>query len=197
MKKNHLLRKNQAGRIMAGSMVLVFLLTLLLAGQGYAQNAKAPDAKVTKAAAPGAVLPPSPPPPPPPPPAPQQQIHFAAVPGSQEKEVFTSVDKAPEFTGGEEARIKYFTESIHYPKTAKEKGEQGKVYVSFIVEADGSISHAYVIKGTGGECDAEALRVISAMPRWIPGENKGEKVRVQFTLPINFSLDHETKVKSK
>ena len=75
-----------------------------------------------------------------------------------------------------------------YPAAALEKGIEGTVYIAFIVEKDGSITNAKVIKGIGKPCDMEALRVIRAMPKWIPGTQKGNPVRVQFNMPIKFKL---------
>ena len=94
----------------------------------------------------------------------------------------------PQFPGGDEARISYMVNTVKYPEEAKEKGLQGTVYVTFIVEKDGSIGGAKVIKGIGKACDKEALRVIKAMPKWTPGIEKGKPVRVQFTIPISFKL---------
>jgi protein TonB len=104
------------------------------------------------------------------------------------EDVYKVVETMPQFTGGEEARIKYMISSVKYPDDAKEKGIQGTVYVSFIVEKDGKISGAKVVKGIGKSCDEEALRVVKAMPKWIPGTQKGKPVRVQFNMPIRFKL---------
>ena len=123
----------------------------------------------------------APPPPPPPPPPPIE----APVSGD---EVFTVVENMPQFPGGEEARIKYMVESIKYPESAKKEGLQGTVYISFVVEKDGQIADAKVLRGIGKACDAEALRVVSEMPKWIPGTQKGQAVRVQFNMPIKFTL---------
>ena len=94
----------------------------------------------------------------------------------------------PEFLGGDEKLFEYLANNITYPKEAKEKGIQGKVYVQFIVEKDGSISDVKVIKGIGDGCDKEALRAINEMPRWKPGTQKGKPVRVRYNLPINYVL---------
>jgi periplasmic protein TonB len=92
----------------------------------------------------------------------------------------------PEFPGGDEARMKYLQENIKYPKEAREKGIQGTVYVSFVVEADGSITEVKILRGIGGGCNEESVRVIENMPNWIPGKQRGEAVRVQFNMPIPF-----------
>ena len=95
----------------------------------------------------------------------------------------------PEFTGGMEAMMKYLSGNIKYPEEAKDKGVSGRVFISFVIEKDGSVSSAKVMKGIGGGCDEEALRVVNAMPSWKPGLQKGKPVRVSYMLPINFKLD--------
>lgn len=103
-------------------------------------------------------------------------------------EVFSVVEDEPEFPGGVEALYKYLAENIKYPVLAKEKGTQGRVYVAFVVEKDGSVSNAKVLRGVSEEVDAEALRVINAMPKWKPGMQQGVPVRVQYNIPIIFKL---------
>lgn len=100
--------------------------------------------------------------------------------------VFNMVDEFPEFIGGDEARIKYINENINYPEDALESGIQGTVYITFVVEKDGSITNVRVLRGIGGGCDAEAMRVIKSMPKWKPGKQDGEAVRTQFNMPIKF-----------
>ncbi len=94
----------------------------------------------------------------------------------------------PKFPGGEKARIEYLLNNIKYPDEAKKKGVQGTVYITFVVEADGSITNPKVLRGFDKLCDEEAYRVIKAMPKWEPGSQKGKLVRVQFNLPIKFTL---------
>ena len=94
----------------------------------------------------------------------------------------------PEFPGGEEALYKYLAQNIHYPEQAKKEQIQGRVFVNFVVGKDGSITDAVVKRGIGGGCDEEALRVVNAMPKWTPGKVRGENVRVNYYLPINFKL---------
>jgi TonB family protein len=124
--------------------------------------------------------------------------HVKAQPQDQKKEpltdqdvVFTVVEDMPQFPGGDEARIKYMVTSIKYPEEARKKGVQGTVYVTYIVEMDGSISNVKILRGIGGGCDEEAARVISEMPKWDPGMQRGKAVRVQFNMPINFKLGDE------
>lgn len=105
-----------------------------------------------------------------------------------EQEIFTVVEDEPSFPGGDEARIRFLQENIKYPQMARESGIQGTVYVTFVVEPDGSVSNVRVLRGIGGGCDEEAIRVINAMPKWNPGKQRGKPVRVQFNMPIKFTL---------
>lgn len=101
---------------------------------------------------------------------------------------FTVVEEMPGFPGGEGEMYKFITTTIKYPEEAKELGIQGKVFVNFVVEPDGSISEVKLIRGIGGGCDEEAIRVVKSMPKWIPGKQRGVPVRVYFNLPIKFTL---------
>ena len=94
----------------------------------------------------------------------------------------------PEFPGGANELINYLARNLNYPIEAKENGIQGKVWIDFIVEKDGTITHIKVTSGIGGGCDQEALRVINNMPKWTPGIHNGKTVRVLYNLPINFLL---------
>ena len=104
------------------------------------------------------------------------------------KEIFTVVEEQPTYPGGDEARIKFLQDNMKYPEEAKELGVQGKVFVTFVVEVDGSITDVRVLRGIGSGCDDEAIRVVKSMPKWVPGKQRGVPVRVQFNLPINFKL---------
>lgn len=105
-----------------------------------------------------------------------------------EQEIFTVVEESPSFPGGDEARIRFLQENIEYPQMARESGIQGTVYVTFVVEPNGSVSGVRVLRGIGGGCDEEAVRVIKKMPKWNPGKQRGKPVRVQFNMPIKFTL---------
>ncbi|HPE86232.1 MAG: energy transducer TonB [Bacteroidia bacterium] len=105
-----------------------------------------------------------------------------------EEEIFLVVENQPEFPGGEAARLKYLSENIEYPQMAKESGIQGIVYVTFVVEPNGSISNVAILRGIGGGCDEEAVRVVQNMPSWKPGKQRGRPVRVRFNMPIKFTL---------
>lgn len=102
--------------------------------------------------------------------------------------IYTIVDEMPQFQGGDSALVEYITHNVHYPQAEKAQGIQGKVFVGFVVEKDGSISNVEVKRGIGEECDAEAVRVVKDMPAWIPGKRKGEPVRVSSMLPINYKI---------
>jgi protein TonB len=102
--------------------------------------------------------------------------------------VFLVVEEMPQFPGGDASLFKYLHDNIKYPPIARENGIQGKVYVTFVVNETGKITDAKVIRGIGGGCDEEALRVVRAMPDWKIGKQNGRPVKVQYNLPINFTL---------
>ena len=102
--------------------------------------------------------------------------------------VFDEVDEMPQFPGGMAGMMQYLSQNIRYPQDAREAGAQGRVIVSFVVEKDGSISNAKVAKPTYSSLDDEALRVISGMPKWTPGKQNGEAVRVKYSFPVSFRL---------
>ena len=95
----------------------------------------------------------------------------------------------PQYPGGPNEMMRYIQENIKYPQSAKDNKIEGRVFVSFVVEKDGSITNAAVMRGIDKECDAEALRVVALMPKWTPGQHKGEVVRTQFTIPIYYKFN--------
>jgi protein TonB len=105
-----------------------------------------------------------------------------------EGKVFTIVEEMPSFPGGEEKMLEYISRNIKYPPVARENGIMGRVYVTFVVDKDGKIKEAKILRGIGGGCDEEALRVIKTMPDWKAGRQNGRSVQVQFNLPVNFTL---------
>ena len=107
---------------------------------------------------------------------------------SDDAEVFTIVEDMPVFPGGELALRNWIASHINYPTIAQENGIQGKVYVSFVVGKDGSVSNAVIARGVDPSLDKEALRVINSMPKWKPGMQRGKPVNVSYTVPINFQL---------
>lgn len=102
--------------------------------------------------------------------------------------VFTIVDQMPQFPGGEAALYKYLNDEILFPKQATEAGVGGTVYTTFVVQEDGSLKDHKILRGVNEWLDAEALRVITAMPRWEPGKYQGRLCCVQFNLPIKFTI---------
>ncbi len=107
----------------------------------------------------------------------------------QKGSVFVVVEEMPKYPGGVDAQVKFLTNNVKFPELARKEGVTGKVYVTFVIEKDGSVSNVRVIRGIGSGCDEEAIRVVKAMPKWIPGKQKGKTVRVQFNLPIVFNLN--------
>lgn len=98
------------------------------------------------------------------------------------------LEKQPEYPGGEEAMFEFLRNNLKYPQSCIDNKIQGRVLVTFVVEKDGSLVEAEVVKSVNAELDAEALRVVNAMPAWSPGEQKGKKVRVKYTIPVIFKL---------
>ena len=106
----------------------------------------------------------------------------------EESEVFFIVENMPEFPGGELALRKFIANAIKYPVIAQENGIQGKVYVNFVVDKDGSVTQARIARGVDSSLDKEALRVVNSLPKWKPGMQRGKPVRVSYTVPISFVL---------
>ncbi len=106
----------------------------------------------------------------------------------EEEGLYTMVEKMPSFPEGEEARQNFLRKNIKYPKEAKEKGIEGVVYVSFIVNKIGEVIEGKIVRGVHPLLDDEALRVVSLMPIWTPGTQSGKPVLVQFTMPVRFAL---------
>lgn len=123
----------------------------------------------------------------------QTQTYVAPVVQEEEEEeaaqqIFTVVEKQPEYPGGTAELFKYLSKAIKYPVIAQENGIQGRVVCSFVVNRDGSIVDIQVMRGVDPSLDKEAVRVISEMPKWKPGEQRGKPVRVRFILPVQFRL---------
>jgi TonB family protein len=105
-----------------------------------------------------------------------------------DEQVFFMVEEMPEFPGGEMALRQFIANNVDYPDDAQKGGIQGKVYVTFVVSKDGSVADAKIARGVNPSLDAEALRVVNSLPKWIPGKQRGEFVNVSYTVPINFVL---------
>lgn len=118
------------------------------------------------------------------------QVDVEELPEEETDEVFVIVENQPEPVGGFPAFYKYLGENLKYPLAARSNEISGRVYIEFIVEKDGSITNISVIKGIGGGCDEEAVRVMGNAPQWHPGKQRGRPVKVKMTMPINFTLRH-------
>jgi protein TonB len=124
----------------------------------------------------------------------QVQTYVAPAAAIQEEEedsaqqIFTIVEENPAFPGGEGELLKYLNSSIKYPVIAQENGIQGRVTCAFVVNRDGSVVDAEVLRGVDPSLDKEALRVIGIMPKWSPGKQRGKPVRVRYILPVTFRL---------
>jgi len=177
--------KFRAFMSLSASLVLFAGLLLLQSARLQAnQPIVAPDDPLTTALTVVGLLPETAPQPPavPPAPPPVKQDVPADV-------IFHVVEEQPRFPGGEEARIHFLQANLRYPKEARDKGIQGTVFVTFVIETDGSITGVRVLRGIGGGCDEEAVRVVKDMPTWTPGRQRGQNVRVQFNMPIRFVLN--------
>jgi TonB family protein len=103
--------------------------------------------------------------------------------------IYRVTEVMPQYPGGPNEMMKYIQENLKYPQSAIDNKIEGRVFVSFVVEKDGNITNAAVMRGIDKECDAEALRVVASMPKWTPGQHKGEVVRTQFTIPIYYKFN--------
>ena len=102
--------------------------------------------------------------------------------------IYEVCEQMPIFEGGDAALMKYLTDSVKYPESAKKRGVQGRVKIGFIVEKDGSLTDVKVLRHVDIALDAEALRVVKGMPKWIPGCQDEQLVRVRYNVPVSFRL---------
>ena len=102
---------------------------------------------------------------------------------------FMVVENMPEFPGGDQGLMRYIQKNVKYPPIAKEYNITGKVYIQFIVDKTGSVTNVKVVRGVDKNLDAEAVRVVKSLPKYKPGKQRGQNVRVMFTIPINFTLN--------
>lgn len=117
------------------------------------------------------------------------KVEVAVEAAPKEEQIFTVVEQQPEFTGGMAALGQYLQKNLRYPAAAQRANIAGRVFVSFVVNTDGSIQDVQVLKGLGFGTDEEAQRVVKSMPKWRPGKQSGRPVRVKYNLPINFTLE--------
>lgn len=124
----------------------------------------------------------------------QAQVDTYVPPVEEEEEevdenyVFVTVEKMPEFPGGEAALLKWISDHLNYPTIAAENGVQGRVACTFVVEPDGSVSNVEVVRPVDPNLDKEALRVLKQLPKFRPGEQRGKPVRVKYSVPVRFRL---------
>ena len=109
----------------------------------------------------------------------------------ENNDIYTIVDKMPYYEAGEKGLANFISHNIRYPREALQQGIEGRILCSFVVAADGTVSNIEVVEGLHSSLNDEAIRVLGLMPRWIPGENGGEKVNVKCLLPIDFTIDEE------
>lgn len=102
--------------------------------------------------------------------------------------IFFVAQQMPSFPGGDRELFKFLSKNLKYPESARQAGISGTVYLKFIVERSGELSHFTVMRGIDGECNTEAIRVLKSSPVWNPGMHKGKPVRVQFVMPVKFAL---------
>lgn len=121
----------------------------------------------------------------------EQVVVVEEKPAPKEEEIFVAVEQQAEFPGGMSALMKWLSNNIRYPEAAQQNDVQGRVIVKFVVEKDGSVSQAQIVKGVDKDLDKEALRVVNKMPKWQAGKNNGVAVRSYFTLPVNFKLQQQ------
>lgn len=117
-----------------------------------------------------------------------QLPNISILPSDTPEGVYILVEQMPEFPGGDSELHKFIAQSLKYPKEHMESCIQGKVFVSFVVEIDGSVSNAKIVRSVDVFLDKEALRVVNSFPKWKPGKQHGKAVAVQLTIPINFVL---------
>lgn len=118
----------------------------------------------------------------------QMLVTEPVKPKVEEYKVFEVVEQMPSFPGGDVALMQYLSKNIKYPPVAEEMGIQGRVICTFVVERDGSVSDIRIARSVDPSLDKEAIRVVSGMPKWIPGRQNGQSVRVKYTLPVTFRL---------
>ena len=115
-------------------------------------------------------------------------LSFLSMEANAQETVQKQVDEMPVPPGGMEGFTKYMIENLNYPASAKDAKIEGMVMVTFVVKSDGSVSNIEVLRGIGGGCDQEAVRVVAESGKWTPGKNGGKAVSTQMTLPVQFKL---------
>jgi len=117
----------------------------------------------------------------------EKPVEILEVPESK-KDIFLIVEEMPSFPGGDEERMRYLSDNTEYPLQASQTGIHGTVYIQFVVDSDGKITDVKVLRGIGGGCDEEAVRVVKSMPQWHPGKQNGKTVKVLYNMSVVFRL---------
>ncbi len=120
--------------------------------------------------------------------APETGEELTTTPPQVDTLDFALVEEKPEFKGGGRAMMQFISKNVVYPSAARDQGKQGKVYVSFIIDEEGNVTNVEIVKGAEKHLDKEALRVITKMPKWKPGKQRGVPVKVKYTIPVNYTL---------
>ena len=123
----------------------------------------------------------------------KEQVSVEKSEGQVCDTIYNGAETMPQFPGGPNELMKYLSENTKYPESAKANKIEGRVFVSLVIEKDGSVTNAEVMRGIDKECDAEAVRVVSSMPKWQPGTQNGEAVRCRFTVPFIFKHNDSEK----
>ena len=118
----------------------------------------------------------------------QAQEENKSVAAEKTEKVYQAVEKMPEFPGGTKRLMSWLQQNIQYPKESLKQGKQGRVIITFVINKDGKAVEPSIVRSVDPYIDKEAIRLVHRMPKWEPGEEKGEPVRVKFTLPIQFRL---------
>lgn len=116
------------------------------------------------------------------------QSHQRTERNASDEKIFDVVEQPPSFPGGQAALMSYLSKSVKYPEEALKDNVQGRVIVGFIVEKDGSVSNAKIIRSVDSALDKEAIRIVMSMPKWTPGRQNGRNVRTKYNVPVNFKL---------
>jgi protein TonB len=111
--------------------------------------------------------------------------------------VYLAADEMAQYPGGMDALVAFLSKNVQYPTLARRQGDQGSVFVSFVVEKSGTISQINIVKGISDELDQESIRIVKLFPAWIPGKKDGRVVRTRFVLPIKYKLQEPKKLKRK
>lgn len=114
--------------------------------------------------------------------------YLSGTPASESDAIFITVEVMPQYPGGDKAMQEFIRKELRYPAAAKDASIQGTVYVNFVVDATGEVGNIKLIRGIGGGCDEEAMKMVSKMPRWKPGRQNGKNVPVSMTIPVQFKL---------